>query len=75
MVLVFAIGEVTETDAHVVIQRARNGDGDGDSEDGVGDGGNVQVAVTQKNEAGGVTPEKGERGENRVGQVYKREKR
>jgi hypothetical protein len=32
------VGEVSEADAHVVIEWAGDGDGDADAKDGVGDG-------------------------------------
>ena len=57
--MMMAVGEVAEADAHIVIQRAGNGDGDGDAKDCVGYGRNIKVTVAQKNEAGGVAPEKG----------------
>jgi hypothetical protein len=45
MVLVFAIREIAEADAHVVIQRTGNGDGDGNAEDSVADGWDIEVAI------------------------------
>ena len=73
--MMMAVGEVAEADAHVVVDGAGNGDGYADAQDGVADGGDVDVAVVQKDQAGGASPEQRKRREDWIGQVRAGEER
>jgi hypothetical protein len=73
MGVVSMIVQVSEADAHVVIQWAGDGDGHADAEDGVGDGQRIEVAIAQKEKAGGETPHRCDGREDGVGQVGERE--
>src|SRR6185437_7385196 len=56
--------EVSEADAHVVVNRTRNGDGDHDAENGMGHGNRVEIAIADKEQTGSKSPTEGSRNKN-----------
>ena len=54
---VVAVGEIAEAYPHVMVHGSGNCDGDGDAEDSVRQGEWIEVAVAEKDEAGGKAPE------------------
>jgi len=67
------IVEITETDPHVTMQRVGYSHRDTKSHDAVGYAERVDVAVTQKQDAGDDSPDKSDGGEDWIGQVRERE--
>lgn len=68
------VGQVAEADAHVMVYRSGDGDGDGNTHDGVRHGQWIEVAVLNEEQAGGETPDQGDRREQWIGQMSEREK-
>lgn len=68
-----AVVDVAQADAHVVQDIRRNGDGYADTEDGMGDGQRINVARAEEDEAGGQSPDHGQRRKDWIGQVGERE--
>ena len=64
-----AVGEVAQPDAHIVVHRRWNGDGERDSQDGVRQGQRIEIAIVEKEQAGGEAPKQGDGHENGAGQM------
>jgi len=64
-----AVSEVVQPDAHIMVYRRRNGDGERDSQNGVHDGQRIEIAIVEKEQAGGQSPKQGDGRENGAGQM------
>lgn len=61
--------EITDANAHMVVQVIRHCNGEADAEDSVGQAENVQVPIFQIKQAGAGSPDERRGGKNRAGDV------
>ena len=57
VMVVFTIGQISQTNPHVVVDRPWNGNCDADAQDGMGHCWHINVAIVQKDLAGSETPD------------------
>ena len=61
--------QVTQADAHAVMNRRRNADRDTDTQDGVREAERIKITVTKEQPTGGEAPEESSQHEKRVRHV------
>ena len=64
-----AVSEIAQPDAHVMVHRGWNRDGERDAQDGVRQGQGVEIAVAEKEQAGGESPKQCDGRENGAGHM------
>jgi len=75
MIAVRTVGEVAQSNPHIVVDRTGDRQGDRDTEDRMRHGQRVDISVLKKKQAGSETPDQGHWRQDGVGQVRNRKQR